>query len=265
MNNFETKDTEKSVNTVKDVDTVSRRVKVAISKMGNLDLDNDVIDHSAFTRTINNRGPKGAKLIYHLTDHIPSTDKMIAKFSELYTEGDYLIGVTDIPKTTKGNDYLELYKTGNITQHSIGFRTIKSEPINAGNPDEYRLIKEVLLYEGSAVLWGANPETFTQSVGKSHTKAGGGQDFFEIIKELNNLAKVFRSGNLSDETFELAEIEISMKTAKLEQLYRHSTQLAVQAPDPAEGKRLLDVLTTFNNQLILQHESRRIKTTTCGA
>src|ERR1044072_7769954 len=144
MKNFEIKNTAIGVNTVKDVDGVSRRVKVVISKMGNLDLDKDIIDHGAYNRTIKSRGPQGANLIYHLTDHNPTTKSLIAKFSELYVEGDSLVGVTDIPKTNIGNDYLELYKTGNITQHSVGFVTKQSEIVNKGKDDEHRVIKEIM-------------------------------------------------------------------------------------------------------------------------
>ena len=114
---------------VRDVSENDRRVKVAISKMGNVDHDGDVIDHGAYTKTVTERGPKGANLIWHLTDHNPSLKSAVGKFSEIYTEGDFLIGITNIPNTTWGNDVLEFYKSGHINQHSIGFRTIKAESV----------------------------------------------------------------------------------------------------------------------------------------
>ena len=67
----------------KDVDTKARMVRVVLSQMGNIDLDNDVIDHGAFDKTIMERGPKGADLIYHLADHYPSLKYAIGKFSDL--------------------------------------------------------------------------------------------------------------------------------------------------------------------------------------
>ena len=85
---------------VRDVSETSRKVKVAISQMGSKDFDNDVIDHGAYNKTMTERGPKGANLIWHLTDHNPSLKSAIGKFSELYVEGDYLVGVTDVPNTT---------------------------------------------------------------------------------------------------------------------------------------------------------------------
>ena len=100
---------------VLDVDGNSRKVKVAISEMGSLDLDNDVIDSGAYTKTLKERGPQGANLIWHLTDHNPSIKTAIGKFSELYIDGNKLVGVTDIPNTSWGNDMLEFYKTGHIS------------------------------------------------------------------------------------------------------------------------------------------------------
>lgn len=257
MKNFETKSI---AATVADVDDKTRRVKVAMSEMGSKDLDDDVIDQTAYAKTIKERGPKGVNLIWHLTDHYPSLQKAVGKPSEILTDANKLVFVTTIAKTSWGDDVMEMYKTGLINQHSIGFRTIKSEPVNAGKPDEYRLIKEVLLYEGSAVLWAANPNTPTLSVGKSLTKEQAGKDFFDTLKELNNLAKVFKSGHFTDDTFELLEMHMIQKTEKLEQLFQTATQPAANAVEPEQGKGLLEVLTTFNHSLILQHESRRIKT-----
>lgn len=259
MKNFEVKNTEPD--SVKDVDTVTRRVKVVISKMGVLDLDNDVIDTTAYNKTIKERGPKAANLIWHLTDHIPSLKNAIGKFSELSVEKDNLIGVTDIPKTTWGNDVLEFYQTGNINQHSVGFRTVKDEPVNAGKANEHRLIKEILLYEGSAVLWGANPETPTLSVGKSYNfndQEELKKEYLNILLEINNFTKLFKTGHLSDQSFELMEIRVIQQTDKLKQLFEIITQPALKAVEPKTESSVLSVLQTFNNSFnSTQNDPRR--------
>lgn len=261
--NYEIKDTEKGVTSVVDVDDKSRRVKVVISRMGNLDLDNDVIDPSAYNKTIKERGPQGAGLIWHLTDHTPRIkDSAIARFSELFKDGDKLVGVTDIPNTSHGNDMLEFYKTGNINQHSVGFRTIKEEPVNAGKPGEHRLIKEILLYEGSAVLWGANPLTETVSVGKSLSKEEREKNFFDALKELTNLHKLFKSGTLTDGSFEMLEIQLAQKADILKQLFDLHTQPADNAVEPIKGEDLLSVFKTFNNSLITANNDSRTITGT---
>lgn len=244
MKQFEIKNIDSGV---LDVDDKSRRVKVAISRVGNKDLDGDVIDKGAYTKTIKERGPQGANLIWHLTDHYPSLKNAVGKFKELNMSNDYLVGVTDIPNTSWGNDVLEMYKSGIINQHSIGFRTIKSEPVGAGTAEEYRLIKEVLLYEGSAVLWGANADTPTISVGKSLTKEQREQEYFATLKDINNLAKLFKSGHLTDDTFELLEIKLLSTTEKLKQLFTDLTQPDAKSVEPNDSESLLSVLKTFNN------------------
>lgn len=193
-------------NSVQDVSETSRKVKVAISQMGSKDFDNDVIDHTAYNKTLNERGPKGANLVWHLTDHNPSLKSAIGKFSELYVEGDYLVGITNVPNTTWGNDVLEFYKSGHINQHSVGFRTIKQEN-QKSQEGEYNLIKEILLFEGSAVLWGANINTPTIEVGKSMTEVMDQHE--KLSKELSLLLKSLKDGRFTDEAFEFIEIRVA--------------------------------------------------------
>lgn len=257
MKQFEVKSLDGSV---LDVDDKSRRVKTAWNKVGVLDSDKDILEKSAFNKTIKERGPAAKNLIWHLTDHRPSLKDAVGKPSDIFMEGDFLVAVTNIPETTWGNDVLEFYKTNTINQHSIGFSTVKREVFNDDDWNKrYTIIKEVMLYEGSAVLWGANEYTPTLSVGKSLTKEESEQEFLKIQKELNNFTKLFKSGHLSDEAFELIDLKITQLTDRLQQLFLHSTQPAANAVEPPNGKGLLDVLTTFNNSLILQNESRRIE------
>lgn len=261
MKNYEIKTI---VGGVIDVDDKSRMVTVCMNEMGSKDLDNEVMDDDAYNKTVKERGPKGVSLIWHLTDHTPSLKSAVGKPKEISAQSHKLIYKTPIEKTTWGNDVLEMYKSGSINQHSIGFRTIKSEPVDAGKPGEYRLIKEVLLYEGSAVLWGANPNTGTLSVGKSLTKEESEKDFLETITELSKFTSLFKNGHLSDQSFELVEIKMAQLSEKLQRLFLSSTQPAKEfAVEPQNGKELFDVLTTLNHSYLLQHESRRIKTANC--
>jgi len=218
---------------VRDVSETSRKVKVAISQMGSKDYDNDVIDHGAYNKTMAERGPKGANLIWHLTDHNPSLKSAIGKFSELYVEGDYLVGVTDVPNTTWGNDVLEFYKSGHINQHSVGFRTIKAEAQQKGQAEEYNLIKEILLFEGSAVLWGANPNTPTLTVGKGLTKEEITDQHEKLSKELNLLIKSLKDGRFTDEAFEFIEIRFAQVNEAIKSLL--STEATPIVEQPAEA------------------------------
>ena len=236
-----------------DVDTNSRRVKVAISHTGSLDLDNDVIDKGAFTKTIKERGPSGANLIWHLTDHMPMLKNAVGKFSELFMQGDYLVGVTDIPNTAWGNDVLEFYKTGHINQHSVGFRSIKREPVNAGTAQEHTLIKEILLYEGSAVLWGANPNTPTLSTGKSFTAEEAGSELELLQKQLSSITKSLKEGQFTDETSELLEIQLKQVQQNIDILFKHTQPVKAVEPSGVEAMNVLKqgiqllTIQNFNN------------------
>ena len=150
---------------VMDVDTETRRVKAVWARTGNIDLDNDIIVPEAFTKTLKERGPAGKNLIWSLVDHCAEMEAVIGKPEQLYIEGDMLIAITPIVETETGEDMIKMYDAGLINQHSIGFSTINSSVDKNG----IRTISELKLYEGSAVLWAANPETPTISV-KSEVK-----------------------------------------------------------------------------------------------
>jgi len=221
---------------VVDVDDKSRRVKIAISEMGSIDSDNDIIDQNAYTKTIAERGPLGKNKIFHLTNHRPDLQNTLGKFSELYVEGNKLVGVNNILKTTWGNDVLEMYKAGTIGEHSVGFTTIRSEE---GKNDEPRIIKEIRLYEGSAVLFGANENTPTLSVGKSYTKEEKDAELSRILKELAVVRNFYKNGNYTDDTADMIEIRILQLEESVKALFQidNSTQAATTVAPAPDAKR----------------------------
>jgi HK97 family phage prohead protease len=70
--------------------------------------------------------------------------------------------------TQRGKDVFELIKAGDVNEYSVGIilTNIDFETRIDASGREYRvrIIKEVKLIEYSAVIWGANPATMTQSV-----------------------------------------------------------------------------------------------------
>lgn len=182
---------------VVDIDDKSRRIVMNWSAMEEIDSDKDVISKTAFNRTIKERGPEGANLIYWIRDHYASTSSIIGKVESLKVTGNYLQSIGVASDTTQGNDMLQLYKDGIIRQHSVGFIPIKTE-----NEKDYRRITDIMLFEGSSVLWGANSNTPTVSVGKSLITLD------ECNDELDALLKAFKSGLYSDETFGLLELRV---------------------------------------------------------
>lgn len=239
MKHYQVKDIS---NGVEDVDMETRKVKAVWARMGNVDLDNDVIAPEAFTKTLQERGPQGKNLIWSLVDHKASTKHAIGKPEQLYVEGDALIAITPIIETETGEDILKLYEAGLINQHSIGFSTIKSE---MNNETGVRTIKELMMYEGSAVLWAANPETPTIALFKGMTPD-------EIKDTLNGrlekLVKSFKHGTFTDETFSLIEIEIKQIQNAIANL---TTPPAAIAVEPESNEFVFEALKQLNNRLKL--------------
>jgi HK97 family phage prohead protease len=239
MKHYQVKDINGEVG---DMDMALRKVKAVWAMCGNVDLDNDVIVPEAFSRTITARGPQGKNLIWSLVDHKSSMKYALGKPKELYVEGNALIAVTEIIETEMGEDMLKLYEANLINQHSIGFSTIKSEMDNSTG---IRTIKELMLYEGSAVLWAANPETPTLSIYKGMEQA-------EVKETLNGrlekLLKAFKHGTFTDETFSLLEIEIKQIQTAISEL---TTQpVAAATLDPVDNSAIVfEALKQFNHSL----------------
>jgi HK97 family phage prohead protease len=171
----------------------SKTVTVYYSAFGNVDSDGDVIMPGAFTKSIKENGPQGKNRIWHLFNH--STDKPVSKPKELSEDTFGLKAVVKMPNTTLGRDTYELYKDGHITEHSIGFKTVKSQ-----SKTGYNEINEIQLFEGSSVLWGANSNTPTVMV-KSEIKS-------TLIDEIAKTIKSLRNGFYTDETFGLLELKL---------------------------------------------------------
>ena len=69
---------------------------------------------------------------------------------------------------TEGEDFLKMYESGIIREHSIGFNYIADKIKQAKEGDQNIWeIQEVKLWEGSAVVFGANSETPNLAIVKS--------------------------------------------------------------------------------------------------
>jgi len=228
-----------------DVDSEQRRVKAVWARTGNIDLDGDIIVPEAFTKTIAERGPAGKNLIWSLVDHCADMNNVIGKPVELYVEGDMLIAITPIVETEKGEDIIKMYEAGLINQHSIGFSTMKSNVDKNG----IRTITELKLYEGSAVLWAANPETPTLAFKSEQDKKK------DLSNRLESLIKAFKGGRFTDETFSLIEIEIKRIQSELLEIEivkeitqpEQSVEPIIEAEAPKTDEEVLKAIKEFNN------------------
>jgi HK97 family phage prohead protease len=200
----------KSTGEIKDMSTDQREVAIYLSKFGNIDSDSDVIQKGAFTKSITERGPESesnrkiAFLRYHDWEH------QIGKFTSLQEDDFGLFAVAQLGKSTKGEDAWNDYQDGIIREHSIGFQYVADKikwvedmTIESGG---YYLITEVKLYEGSAVLFGANDMTPVVDVMKSEDRISYAQ---KLSSDIDHVARAITRGQGTDER--LYELEMKLK------------------------------------------------------
>jgi len=193
---------------IKDIDTAGRRVQVALSKFGNVDSDGDVITRGAFSKSIQERGHESQSnrkikfLRYHDFEH------QIGVFTKLEETADGLLAYGDLGRSTKGNDAFLDYQDGIITEHSIGFQTI-NDKIEV-REDGTQLLKEVILWEGSAVTFGSNSETPVFSVSK-----GNNTEYLDKLNaKMNGLTNALKNGKGTDERLEAIEMNLRVCQTK---------------------------------------------------
>lgn len=217
---------------VKDLDTVGRRVTVALSRFGNIDSDNDVISRGAFTKSIQERGPESEtnRKIKFLRYH--DFEQEIGKWVKLEETAEFLLGIGELGRSTKGNDAFLDYQDGIITEHSIGFFSIPER--TEIREDGVRELKEVFLMEGSAVTFGANSETPTFEVSKGNKT--------EYLKKLNDqmdtIIKVLRNGEGTDDRFFRLEGQLHVLKSRYNSLINLAPSADTQenTPSPEESK-----------------------------
>lgn len=226
---------------IKDFDSVSRRVKIGLSSFGNLDSDNDVITMGAFSKSIQERGPESLAnrkiqfLRYHDFEH------QIGTFESLEETHDHLIAVATLGRSTKGSDALLDYEDGVITEHSIGFNVVTDKTFI--REDGVRELRELFLWEGSAVTFGANSNTPVFNVGK-----GNRTEYLEKLnKKMNGLINALKNGKGTDERLYQIEMDLRVIQSKYNSLI--TLESGVIAPletnEPNEKKEKTN-LTTLN-------------------
>ena len=210
-----------------DYDEKNGIVKGYGSYFGNKDADNDVISKGAYQKTIKENGYRVKYLYQH------NMMQPIGKMNELYEDSKGLVFVASIPKTSLGKDVIELMKSGVITENSVGILPIQKE-----DKGDYRELKEVKLFEISAVTLAANDMAKIMDV-------KGSKMIEDVYKRYDNLCKLIRKGNISDEMGYAIESEIY----KLKSLFIDATQPVEETTEPVEQKSEFDVYKYLLNNL----------------
>ena len=201
---------QKSNNLEFKVDSDSRIVKGYFASFNTLDSDNDIFVKGAFAKSIQERGVSstGNRKIAHLAFH--DMKRPIGEIKVLQEDERGLYFESKIGTHTDGEDMLKMYREGVIREHSVGFQYM---PDKMEEKDSVWYLKEVKLFEGSAVTFGANENT---PVIKS---AEGYQERLnEIAEEREILFKLFKEKNSGD----LIELEFRKLCFKYESLCRNN-------------------------------------------
>lgn len=219
---------------VKDVDAKKGIVEGYFSAFGSVDSDGDVMMPGAFKRSIQDWGPEGKGRIKHLLNHDPS--KPLGKIMELKEDSYGLYYRSQVGKHQLGTDFVKMVESGLISEHSIGFQTLREQ-----KGSDYNEIHDVKLYEGSSLTaWGANENT--PLIGMKSLN-----DVEEIKEQIKSFEKFVRNSDVSDETIELCIIKVRQLAQALEMM--SSTQQEKSVEQPKEEKMPVESLISIINKI----------------
>ena len=211
-----------------DVSTSSRIVTGFFNSYNFFDSDKDVLIMGAAKKSIDERGVNSNAVakIKHALNHDLTT--LVGKLQVLEeTTKNGITGIyfeSKIANTTLGNDTLINYKEGIYDNHSIGFKynqlslieseknpvawnEVVSKLLNPEEAEKYGylyLVKEINLFEGSTVAFGAN--SLTPFLG---VKSGSKESMtLALVSKLNQLEYTVKNGMQSDEMLSTFELQI---------------------------------------------------------
>ena len=208
---------------IKDMHEGKREVSIYLSKFGVIDSDSDVIQRGAFAKSILERGPMADsnRKIAFLRSH--DWEKPIGTFLKLEEDEFGLFAVASLGHSSYANDAWNDYQDSIIREHSIGFQYMKDkmrfiEDVTAPDGVGFWNITEVKLYEGSAVLFGANEFTPVVDVMKSEDR----QCYFEkVSNEIDILIKALANGKGTDDRLYNMEMKLKFLNGQLLTLASH--------------------------------------------
>jgi HK97 family phage prohead protease len=198
MENIYLNKTSRLVASIKDADSKKGIITGYFSAFNNVDSDNDIIMPGAFARTIEERGPNSKQpRIKHLLNH--RIDQPLGKLLVLAEDDKGLYYESKAGTHSLGREFIKMVESELISEHSIGFRTIKWE--RDQDNDAVTKLTELQLWEGSSLTaWGANSQTPLTGM------KGQGQDpekkIDEMLSQHHRIEKFCRDTDVSDETIE---------------------------------------------------------------
>lgn len=212
---------------IKDIDGKKGIVTGYFADFNSIDSDGDIIRPGAFTKSISEWGPKSTKKrIKHLLNH--DTSKPLGAITDLKEDAKGLYYESQVGSHSLGVDFIKMVESGLVTEHSIGFQTVKYNQLKPWSEwrhgEAARELTDLKLFEGSSLTsWGANMNTPLTGL-KSADRIQKMNDRIDLI------LKAFRGGSFTDETFDMLEIE-------MKQLQQYVIDLSTHKDEPGEQEQ----------------------------
>lgn len=161
-------------------------VKIQVSAFGNIDSYGDIMQPTAFNKTI----ADGFKRVKHLKNHSWSLLLGLPLEMKATQEGLVVVSKMNLEKELVRDtfsDYKFFADNGNTLEHSIGYSEVKTEDAKEGG-EQVKLLHEVKLMEYSTLdFWGANENT----------------PLLGIKSEMETIEEMIKKGEYTDEKCEL--------------------------------------------------------------
>lgn len=224
---------------IKDMDMKQGIVTGYAASFGTLDADRDIIMQGAFTKTIKEQGPQSTQpRIKHLLNH--NTSQPIGNPLTLIEDATGLYYESKVGTNAIAVDFMKMVDSNLITEHSIGFSTVRKTVLNpdADWREQKTQLHELKLFEFSSLTaWGANQ--YTPLVGVKSLKT--------VEDRIANLIKAIDCGTFTDTTFIFLQDELLFLQKAFKDI---TTPAALVAPEPDFEAQIKEAFNLFNSKSI---------------
>lgn len=146
---------------------VKARTFEGLASTWDLDLGGDVIHQGAFTKTLENWRENDGRIVPLIDHHrYGSAFDVLGKMTHAEETDEGLSARFEVVNGDDGDRLLERIKGGYLNGLSIGYEAIapQTETITRedGVKETIRHLREIKLYEVSAVIWGMNPHALIE-------------------------------------------------------------------------------------------------------
>lgn len=221
---------------IKDMDMKEGIVTGYAASFGTLDADRDIIMQGAFSKTIKEQGPESTQpRIKHLLNH--NTSQPIGNPLSLMEDSKGLLYESKVGTNSIAVDFLKMVDSGLITEHSIGYSTVRKTVINpdADWMEQKTQLHELKLFEFSSLTaWGANQ--YTPLIGVKSLKT--------VEDRIVNLIKAIDGGTFTDTTFIFLQDELLF----LQKAFKDITTHAATAPEPDIEAQIKEAFQLFKQK-----------------